>query len=139
MFNDLCKWDERMRFAVCENESCLPSFSFIPKMPEYFVLGLKERQWEMGTCYNFIFLLFVWPTVTKTTTVKKYKWYKCAVYLKCLCGLGPVSIQMPLETMWNVGVKQGRISKERKDVDILGRVCSIWKYLEPGKCGRLET
>ena len=55
-----------MRFVVCENESCLPSFSFIPKMrmSEYFVLGLKERQWETGTCYNFFFFIIVCLTHT---------------------------------------------------------------------------
>lgn len=101
--------------------------------------------WKRGNGRQALVTLFFIIIVCLTHThknyhsKKKYKWYKYAVYLKCLCGIGPISVWMPLEAMWNAGVKQVRISKERKDVDILSRVCSIWKYLEPGKCGMLET
>lgn len=66
--SNLCKWDERERFVICEDEPCLPSFSSVPKirMSECFSLGLEERQWEEGHLLQ-IFLLFVFPTHTTTT------------------------------------------------------------------------
>lgn len=102
--------------------------------------GIEREAMGDGHLLQFyIFIVCLTHTHKNYYSKKKYKWYKYAVYLKCLCGLGPISIWMPLEAMWNPGVKQVRISKERKDVDILSRVCSIWKYLELGKYGILET
>ena len=60
---------------------------------------------------------------------------------ECLCGLGTIPIWMPLEGLrvWNPGIKQVRISEEKKEVDILRRVCSVWPDLEQRKCRTLET